>query len=78
MGFSVVKLAEVATCKSITFFTDITELSFFTATMHSIEDVVVLVGIDYLCHTHTLPYGFLKTLSEPDFKKRPPTPHKKL
>ena len=43
MGFGVVEFAEVATCKPITFLTEILELSFITTAVHLIEDVVVLV-----------------------------------
>ena len=41
--FAVVKLAVIATHKFITCFADVSELAFFTAPMHYIEDIVVLI-----------------------------------
>jgi len=62
------------------FFAYVFKLHFITAIMDYIHDVVVLCLVYKFCHTDTIPYdtvtGFLKILSEPDFKKRPPTPHK--
>lgn len=78
MGFIVIKLAVVTSRKCITDFAEIPKLALITTEMLLIKDVVVFVAINYFIHTHILPYGFLKTLSEPDFKKRPPTPHKNL
>lgn len=76
MRFGVVESTVVARHCFIAYFTYVFELNFITAKMRYIHDVVILGFIYKLSHTHTLPYGFLKTLSEPDFKKRPPTPHK--
>jgi hypothetical protein len=60
--------------------TDITELNFITAKVSDIGYPVVRIFIYKFCHSDTLPYetdnGFLKTCLSPDFKKRPPTPHK--
>lgn len=67
MRFGVVKLAEVATHKFSALLADILELGFFATAMHNIEDVVVIIGIDYLSHIPTLPYGFLKSLPESGF-----------
>ena len=82
MGTICIECTEVAINSFITGFADICELHFITMETNDIHDVVVLVLVYKFCHNPTIPYdtvtGFLKILSEPDFKKRPPTPHRKL
>ena len=60
MGIIWVEPTEVTIHSILAYFADMLKLHLITAVVHYIGDVVVLCLVYKLCHTNTLPHGFLK------------------
>lgn len=76
MRFCIIEATEVAIHNILTGFANVSKLRFIAAHMRDISNIVVLVLIYKFCHIQRLAHRSEAVLSEPDFKKRPPTPHR--